>query len=71
MDLVTGLVNLQQASTLSQVQIAVAKEILDVEQQGGNAAIQLIEAAGASVAKAGNDVVAAATGLGGQFDQYA
>ena len=71
MDLVSGLVNLQQASTLSQVQIAVAKKILEVQQRGGNAAVQLIEAASASVDSAGYQVVAAATGLGGQLDQYA
>jgi hypothetical protein len=71
MDLVSGLVNLQQATTLSQVQIAVAKKILEVQQQGGNAAVQLIEAASATVDNAGNQVVAAADGLGGQLDQYA
>jgi len=71
MDLVAGLSNLQQASTLGQIQIAVAKKILEVQQQSGSSALQLIEAAGAGVAKAGDQVVAAATGLGGQIDQYA
>jgi hypothetical protein len=67
-NLVNAAVGLQQASTMSRIQFAVARKVLDAQQMEGNAAIQLINAATGGVAKAGDAMVAAATGLGGQLD---
>jgi hypothetical protein len=67
MDLVTAAVNMQQANLMGQVQILVARKILDSEQQQGAAADELIEAASNGVNQAGNALIAA-TGLGGQLD---
>jgi len=67
MDLVTAAVNMQQANLMGQVQILVAKKILDSEQEQGAAADELIQAATTGVNQAGNALIAA-TGLGGQLD---
>jgi hypothetical protein len=67
-DLVNAAVGLQQASTMSRIQFAVARKILDAQNADGNAALQLLNAATDGVAKAGDAMVAAATGLGGQLD---
>jgi hypothetical protein len=69
--LVSAAVGMQQAKIASQVQFAVARKMLDNQQLQGAAAIQLIEAATAGPAKAGDALVAAATGLGGSLDTYA
>lgn len=72
MDLVNSVVGLQSASTLSRVQMAVAKRILDTQKMHGAAAIQLLQAATTQVDTAGQGVVAATTNLlGGQVDLYA
>lgn len=71
MDLATSISNYQQAQTISQVQIAVAKKILDNQQYQGDAAVKLIQAASDGATQAGDYLVAAATGLGGQLDTYA
>lgn len=71
MDLISAIVGLDQASTLSAVQISVAKKLLDVNRQDGAAAVQLIQSAEKSVNTSGDALVAAATGLGGQVDTYA
>ena len=55
---------------MSAVQMKVAKKILDMQEFQGNAAVQLIEAAAGTAAKAGDELVAAATGLGGNVDTY-
>ena len=68
MDLVNAVTGLQQASVISQVQYAVAGKILDSQRLDGNAAIKLIQAASNGVNKAGDQLVAAATGLGGELD---
>lgn len=70
MDLAIGLSNLQAAKTMSQVQVAVARKVLDVQQLQGSAAIQLIEAASKGASQAGDALVAAATGLGSSLDTY-
>ena len=70
MDLVDAAVNLKQASVISQVQYAVARKMLDSQQMQGNAAVKLIEAAGKINSKAGDQLVAAATGLGSELDTY-
>ena len=68
MDLVSSISGLQQAQVVSQVQYAVAGKILDQQRSDGAAAIKLIEAATAGANKAGDQLVAAATGLGGLID---
>jgi hypothetical protein len=71
----TGLVNMaigmKQAETMSRVQVAVAKKVMDVDKMNGAAALQLLNAASNGVAKAGDALVASATGLGGSLDTYA
>ena len=68
MDLIRGFTNLQHAKTVSSVQMKVAKKVLDMQQMQGAAAVKLINAATQNVAKAGDALVAAATGLGGNLD---
>jgi hypothetical protein len=70
MDLTSAISGLQQAKTISAVQMRVAKKVLDMQEFQGNAAVQLIEAAGNCGAKAGDELAAAATGLGGNVDTY-
>jgi len=69
-DLVNSVVQLKQAQIASKVQYAVAGKILDAQKQNGQAAIQLLNAATTGVAKAGDQLTAAATGLGGVIDTY-
>jgi len=71
MDLVNSAIGLQQAQTMAEVQMRVARKILDNEQMQGDAAVKLIEAASQGAMKAGDSLVAAATGLGGCVDTYA
>jgi hypothetical protein len=71
MDLTAAVSNLQASKTIGQVQIAVAKKILDSQRQQGAAALQLLQAATGGVNQAGDQLVAAATGLGGSLDTYA
>jgi len=68
MDLVSTFTGMQQAKLASQVQYAVAGKILDQQRSDGAAAVQLIEAATAGGNRAGDQLVAAATGLGGTLD---
>ena len=68
MDLVNALSGLQQAQTIGAVQIRVAQMIMQDEQQQGDAAVQLIQAASNGVNGAGDALATAATGLGGSVD---
>ena len=68
MDLINTALAMKQASLTSQVQMSVARKMLDHQEMQGAAAIQLIEAAGK--VGAGDPMVAAATGLGGTIDTY-
>jgi hypothetical protein len=68
MDLVNAVVGFQQANVMAQVQYAVAGKILNMQRMDGAAAIKLVEAATAGADKAGDQLVAAATGLGGSLD---
>jgi len=68
MDLVSTFTGMQQAKLASQVQYAVAGKVLDQQRSDGAAAVQLIEAATAGAKRAGDQLVAAATGLGGTLD---
>jgi hypothetical protein len=70
MDLTGAISNLQTNKTMGQVQIAVAKKIFDTQRQQGDAAIQLLQTAATGVSQAGDQLVAAATGLGGSIDTY-
>ncbi len=70
MDLVSAISGLQQAKTVSAVQMRVARKVLDMQEFQGQAAVQLIEAAGKTAAGAGDALAAAATGLGGSLDTY-
>jgi hypothetical protein len=71
MDLVNAAVGLQQARLASQVNVAVAKKVMDTQRMEGAAAIQLVQSASKGVGQAGDQLVAAATGLGGALDTYA
>ena len=71
MDLTAAVSGLQQAKVLGEIQIAVAKKVLDSQKQSGQGALQLLEAASGGVSKAGDQLTAAATGLGGEVDTYA
>ena len=70
MDLVTAFTGMKQAQLASQVQYAVAAKTMDMERMQGAAAIQLLQSASAGASKAGDAMVAAATGLGGAIDTY-
>ena len=70
-DLVNAAVGLQQAKVMGQIQFAVARKVLDMQGDEGNAALELVNAATNGMTKAGDAMVAAATGLGGQMDVYA
>jgi Putative motility protein len=71
MDLTASLVNLKQSRLMAQVQVSVARKVLDVQQLQGAAAIKLIQAATTGVTRAGDALTAAATGLGGLVDTTA
>jgi hypothetical protein len=71
MDLTAAISGLQQSKVLGEVQVQVAKKILDSQRSQGEAAVQLIRAATGGANQAGDQLVAAATGLGGQVDTYA
>ena len=70
MDLVNSITNLNTAATMSKVQYAVARKMLDNQQMQGDAAIKLLNAAVQNTSSAGDQLVAAATGLGGSVDTY-
>ena len=69
--MISAAVGMQQAKVASQVQFAVARKMLDNQEMQGAAALKLIEAATQGPARAGDAMVAAATGLGGSIDTYA
>lgn len=64
-------IGIKQAETMSRVQMAVAKKMMDVDKMNGAAALKLLDAASQSGFKAGDALAAAATGLGGEVDTYA
>ena len=70
MDLVSAFSGMQQAKLASQVQYAVAAKSMDMQRMQGAATIQLLESASAGASKAGDALVAAATGLGGSLDVF-
>lgn len=70
MDIVNAYTGMRNAAIMGQIQMAVAKKIMDTQLMQGNAAIQLIEAASNSVSQRGDQLVAAAIGLGSNIDVY-
>ncbi|HEX2973541.1 MAG TPA: hypothetical protein VHP11_14495 [Tepidisphaeraceae bacterium] len=68
MDIVNAYSNWQRSVTTAQVQMAVAKRVLNVQRQEGAAIVQMIQAASQGPAQAGDELVAAATGLGSMID---
>ena len=68
MDLVGAISSLRTSSIVGQLQLRVARKILDDQQLEGSAAIKLIEAASNGVSQAGDTLAARATGLGGLLD---
>jgi hypothetical protein len=70
MDLVNAVSGLQQSKVMGEVQIAVAKKVLDSQRMEGAAALKLLQAAADGASKSGDALVAAATGLGGSLDVY-
>ena len=70
-DLTSAIIGLQEAKTMGSVQIAVARKILDAQRSDGAGALELLNAATNGMNQAGDSLVAAATGLGGQLDTWA
>ena len=68
MDLVGAITNLQASKALGEVQLRVARKILDDQQFQGGAAVKLIQAASDGMNQAGDTLAAQATGLGGLLD---
>lgn len=71
LDLVNSVVGLQQAKTISDVQMAVAKKVMDSDRANGAAVLKLLQAASGGVSQSGDQLAAAATGVGGELDTYA
>jgi len=70
MDLTAAISGIQTAKIAGEINIAVAKKVMDTQKQSGAAVLQLLESATQGVATAGDSLVAAATGLGGEIDIY-
>lgn len=68
MDLVNAAVGFKQAEVATRIQYAVAGKMLSSQKQQGAAVLQLLDAASQTQATAGDALVAAATGLGGELD---
>ena len=68
MDFVASAIDFKQASVMAKVQYAVAGKIMDQQRSNGAAMVNLINAANLGVNRAGDSLVAAATGLGGSLD---
>jgi hypothetical protein len=60
-------VGIQQAQVANQINFAVARKVLDAQNEQGAGVLQLLSAATGG-SKAGDALTAAATGLGGQLD---
>jgi hypothetical protein len=71
MGMVDAAVGLKQAETMSRVQMAVAKKVMQADKANGAAVLKLLEAASGGASQAGDALVASATGLGGEIDTYA
>ena len=68
--LTSSLSGLQQAKTAQEVQVRVAKKVMDAQRREGDAVLQLLRSATAVAGTAG-DRSGRAAGLGQQVDVYA
>ena len=72
LDLVNSVVGLQQAKTISDVQMAVAKKVMDSDRgNGGNRAGSCCKPPAAGFRRRAINLAAAAAGVGGELDTYA
>jgi hypothetical protein len=69
--LISSVVGLKQAEVASKIQFAVAQKIMQNDRMQGAAVMKLLDAATKGVNQAGDQLVAAATGLGATIDTYA
>jgi hypothetical protein len=70
MDVVSAITGLQHARTMGEVQVRVAKKVMEQQWFQGMSALKLLYAATEGMKQAGDELVAAATGLGGAVDTY-
>jgi len=68
MDLTNAIVGLQQAQVTSQIQIAVAGKILDMERTNGADATELLDSAEQGFSRSADTLATLASGLGGNLD---
>ena len=68
MDLIAAAINFTQATLNTKVQYAVARKLLDCQQTQGAAVVAMIRNADVNQANASDQMVSAATGLGGSID---
>lgn len=66
--MVHAMTNLKTAEIHAQINTRVARKVLDTQKMQGAAVLKLLESASAGASRAGDALVAAATGLGGQLD---
>jgi hypothetical protein len=71
MDLVQAFTGIRQAQIASEVNTTVTKKAMALQRQQGANALALLKSAQIGQVKAGDQLVAAATGLGGCLDTYA
>jgi hypothetical protein len=71
MELSAAISGMQSAKIAGQVNMAVAKKVLDTQKQAGAGVLAMLDAATRGPAQAGDALVAAATGLGGIIDTFA
>lgn len=69
--MISSVVGLKQAEVASKIQFAVAQKIMQNDRMQGAAVMKLLDAATKGVNQAGDQLVAAATGLGSTIDTYA
>ena len=69
-ELTSGILAFNNATLASKIDYAVAKKVLDNQEMQGASALKLIAAASKGFDQAGDQLVAAATGLGGSVDTY-
>jgi hypothetical protein len=71
MDLVSALSGISQGQSLDAVNISVAAKSLDIMRSQGAGVVKMIQSAGQAGVQPGDEMVARATGMGGQLDTYA
>jgi hypothetical protein len=71
MDLTATFSGIQSARIRGEVNMAIAKKVMDTQKQSGANILQLLSSATQGAPGSGDAMVAAATGLGGAVDTYA